>query len=326
MTTTSGTLAFWCSSSCQASGVGLLHSARQRIEVGAGLKGELVSFFWNCSLRIVPVYYLALAVLIFCAALGFGLKDWSWNALPFHVAYLSNVYQGHVLQAWQGQFSHLWSLSVEWQFYLLAGPLLLCIPARHHMAACLGCVALGMAAYVGLLISSASDVAIYTDSLLNFAFIALGGIVKLYDDRPLPFAGPVAWAAGLAILALALTLKALGWGWVSFTLIPPFSALLILGVAKAQDSWLVRLLKFRPLVHFGTISYGFYLFHNLIFASVPLDGKAGWLLTIGANFVLPFVLAAASYHLFEQPVQKLARRVGATPPGSPSALRLGTGQ
>ncbi len=93
--------------------VGILNRSRIAIEGGATTGGaQLRRFFIPRTRRIFPVYYLVLAAAAGLAILGLPASGWRWDGLPWHLAYLSNVYEGHVV-GWQGALSHLWSLSIE---------------------------------------------------------------------------------------------------------------------------------------------------------------------------------------------------------------------
>jgi peptidoglycan/LPS O-acetylase OafA/YrhL len=53
-------------------------------------------------LRIFPVYYLMLVVMCVLMALGMASPELA-GGMPFHFAYLSNVWIGSVLHYWPGR-------------------------------------------------------------------------------------------------------------------------------------------------------------------------------------------------------------------------------
>ena len=283
--------------------VGILHKARLAIETGDGTFADAFGrFFKRRTLRIFPIYYLTLATLAALAWIGHPVVGWRSDALPWHLMYLSNVYEGHVLQAWQGSLTHLWSLAVEEQFYLLAAPLLLLLPSRLHLAVCSGAVAFGIASHAWLLVAEANSVVIFTDSLTNFGVIALGGALRLAAERKIFHrAGQAGWplVPALAILGL-FPADALTGTWLF--IMPFFVAALVLAISQAQSSRLVRLLDLPPLAYLGRISYGFYLFHNLFWIPAPLGGPLGVLISAAANFAATLILAALSWELIERPL------------------------
>jgi peptidoglycan/LPS O-acetylase OafA/YrhL len=279
--------------------VGLLHEARQGIEANTGsLRSELAHFFGRRTKRIFPIYYLMLTVLALISLAGGHVSGWSWDGLPWLVGYRANTYMGHVLGAWPGSLSHLWSLSIEEWFYILAAPVLLLLPSRFHVLACLAVVGLGIVHHIALAVTDANPVAIYTDSLTNDAFLAFGGALRLIK---VPSAGRLALPLIPAMAAMAFTPVAFHANlWLG---IAPFLAgLFILAVAQAQESRLVRLLEWAPLAYLGRISYGFYLYHNLFWLSAPLHGPWGVVVSMGFNFAASLALATASWVLIERPL------------------------
>ncbi|MFN7977685.1 MAG: acyltransferase family protein [Vicinamibacterales bacterium] len=80
-------------------------------------------FFARRALRLFPAFYTVLAC-AWIADVPLARATWTW-----HASYLSNVYIAG-LAAWQGHFSHFWSLAVEEQFYLLWPWIVVWMPTR----------------------------------------------------------------------------------------------------------------------------------------------------------------------------------------------------
>jgi peptidoglycan/LPS O-acetylase OafA/YrhL len=104
---------------------------RQRLQIEAGrtsVGSELAAFYKRRTLRIFPIYYLILGSAALLTLLG-PVLNYSGAPWPYYWAYLTNLYiqiSGNLL----GSFSHLWSLAIEEQFYILAAPIFLFTPAR----------------------------------------------------------------------------------------------------------------------------------------------------------------------------------------------------
>ncbi|MGF6731753.1 peptidoglycan/LPS O-acetylase OafA/YrhL [Paraburkholderia youngii] len=327
--------------------IGILSSQRARIDSGDSRFGvELARFLFRRTVRIFPIYYLMLVVM--CGLMAFGLANPELaSGMPFHFAYLSNFWIGSVLRYWPGRYSHLWSLAIEEQFYLVVAPLLLLLAARRHRAACWAIVALGLARLFAMRAAHWNEIAIYTHPLSNVWLLALGGIggLVIADDR-----GRVrAWLGhGLTLFALSLVVIGLcaaepGWSTLDdpllFTAISAMYgigiAALVASIACCRNAAVMGLLQTRWLAGLGRISYGFYLYHNLIpdltrnrHAEALFGGTVPmWahMLGIVASFAISLGIALLSWRLIEAPILRLrgSRHRSASSSGrpSPEALR-----
>jgi peptidoglycan/LPS O-acetylase OafA/YrhL len=320
--------------------IGILSAQRVRIEAGSSKFGaELKRFLFRRTLRIFPIYYLMLAVM--CVLMAFGLASPELaSGMPFHFAYLSNIWIGSVLHYWPGRYSHLWSLAIEEQFYLVMAPLLLLLAARRHRAVCGAIVALGLACLLAMRAAHWPEITIYTHPLTNFWLLALGGIggSMIARDRGRMRArfghGMTLFVVSLALVGLCATEPR--WGQLNNPLL--FTAInavygvgiaaLVCSIACCRNPVVVGFLETRWLVSFGRISYGFYLYHNLIpdltrnrhaealfGGAVPVWAHA---VGIGASFAISLAMAVLSWRLIEEPILRLKtrRRVDAAGSGS----------
>ncbi|MBR8058344.1 acyltransferase family protein [Burkholderia dolosa] len=296
--------------------VGELHRNRQAIECGTMTRRHALALFLaKRALRIFPVYYLLLAALAIAHAL-FYQRDVNLG-LAWHAAFLSNYWIGVVKDGWPGSTSHFWSLAVEQQFYLIAPLTLLAVPAARHVMLGVAGIAVCALAHVALYLGDASPVLIYAFSPWNFALIALGGVGAIaLADRGAAVARriPPGWlgAAGVvSFLALpALTpLSAAAAALADLALSVSLGALMM-WIVTEPDHPAVALLNWAPLVYLGTISYGFYLFHNLIparfgtmpalFAHVPMPGFVQEALPEVLQFMFAVLLAHLSWRFLEK--------------------------
>jgi peptidoglycan/LPS O-acetylase OafA/YrhL len=204
---------------------------------------------------------------------------------------------------------HLWSISVEEQFYLLY-PLLLIAISRYQLSyrrlALVGLAAVSLALCVWA--SHYKPVANYFFAptraweLLLGAALAIGGA---------PRVGHRIAAEGLAVASLLGI--AVGTHFYSedtpypgtAALLPCLATAALLATGSGPRPALVnRLLSWRPLVFIGLISYSLYLWHQplLAFASYYSIGP----LTPGATALAlagTLLLAATSWRLIELPVR-----------------------
>ncbi|AOJ84267.1 acyltransferase [Burkholderia sp. MSMB617WGS] len=253
--------------------VGELHRSRLAIERGASCRRYA---FWlfagKRALRILPVYYLLLAALaiahhhLYQHDVDLGLR--------WHAVFLSDYWIGAVKEGWPGTTSHFWSLAVEQQFYLIAPIALLSTRASRHLALCAAAIALAAAAHLLLYLQHASPVLIYAFSPWNFALIALGGVGGILRSGGvtapegvlgtlMPWAGAagVAFCSTLTLWAAPLSATASGLADIGLGV---SIGIVLFWIVSRPEHPAVALLEWAPIAYLGTISYGFYLFHNLI--------------------------------------------------------------
>ncbi|MGF6573236.1 peptidoglycan/LPS O-acetylase OafA/YrhL [Paraburkholderia sp. GAS333] len=317
--------------------IGILSGQRARIEAGGSQFGaELKRFLFRRTVRIFPIYYLMLVVMCVLMALGFASPELA-SGMPFHFAYLSNIWIGSVLHSWPGRYSHLWSLAIEEQFYLVVAPLLLLLATRRHRAACWAIVALGLFSLLAMRAAHWQEITIYTHPLTNFWLLALGGIGGLMVAGKHQQARTRSWLGhGITLFVVCLALVALcatepTWSQVDNPLL--FTAIsgaygvciaaLVGSIACCRNAVVIGFLETRWLVSFGRISYGFYLYHNLIpdltrnrhaealfGGTVPMWAHAAGIV---ASFAISLAIAVLSWRLIEEPVLRLKTRSRAQP-------------
>jgi peptidoglycan/LPS O-acetylase OafA/YrhL len=311
---------------------GILLKARER--GGDEQRGEILkAFYIRRFLRIFPVYYASLAILF-----ALGQPDIR-ATIGWHAAYLSNVLasrpSGDIVSIW----GHLWSLSVEEQFYLAWPALILFLPRRMLPYFLVAAAAVGPLFRLVVASSVGVKPAFYLtpgclDSLGLGALLAWMDGQRAWDQarsRLCQWALPI----GLALTgAMAVAERAdLAFRVRCFARdLGPALAFcwLVNGAARGFGGWAGKLLAAKPLTYLGMISYGMYLFHNFLpwvceYAGAPLPPHG--IARFAALVPLTIVTAAASWKFFEKPLNDLKERfpymrrdLAATPPHEAAAV------
>jgi peptidoglycan/LPS O-acetylase OafA/YrhL len=301
------------------------------------------SFLARRTLRIFPLYYLALAV-FWVAGPAAGLIDpwtlrrWGW----WYWSYLGNW--AFAAEQTIPALTHLWSLAVEEQFYLL-WPLLVWLARGRRLAVvAAGLFAAGpllrfaIVAWSGWPVGSAFRVTpgridqLALGALLAVLLRAPGGRAWLWR-----WWRPVALAGGLGFLALGLPRGPFDMHvaalevWSHTLLGLAYGGLLCAAVlGEGTGDRLQRLLRTRPLQVLGRYSYGLYMVHFFVregalpalerwpAAAAALGTRTGVLAWAAAATALSLGLAWLSFHLFEQRFLALKGRFAARP-GPPAA-------
>jgi len=319
-----------------------------------GRDGYFSSFYARRFLRIFPLYYaFVLLVLPLSARLLAGnlapdvaeLRAKSGWYLGYAVNFLVVLHDGW--KATVPHTSHLWSLAVEEQFYLIWPPLVFLLPRRALIRASAALVGVALAARTVLLAAGIGPVVAYVlpftrmDALLMGALVALG-MRELGSVAPLARHAPrVLIGAGLvAAASLATGSPRLGWTapWVQtigFTAIAAFfAAALVTAVAADGSSRWGRILRAPWLRTFGKYSYALYIFHPLVLAVLYAHGWGaerfavpGAGVQIGAQLLyaafstaVSLAVAWLSWNLLEKHFLKLKHRFSTHPRAVASGL------
>lgn len=276
---------------------------------------EVPVFHARRLLRLCPPLYLSLLV-----AVLLGLPRVREDIL-WHVGFATNFYVMHT-GYWPPVVSHLWSLAVQEQFYVLWPVLILLTPRRYFVRVLVGAAVAAFAWRFACIAWDVNPVIRWTmligslDSFATGALIAwlAGGKVSrvLMTERQ-------RWSIGLAAFACLMIARYLRYEpqgnlWVST--IEVFEAVFIgWVVASTAQGWrgpIGRLLGSRWLGYLGKISLGIYLFHVLVHIvfgplldRMALTAHHGSLTRVLALVLISVAVAMASWHLFEKPLSRL---------------------
>jgi len=306
---------------------------------------RLRTFWARRARRLLPgILLMLLGVALFAGYLipagtyptlrGDGIASLLYYANWHFIASGSNYF---VQTGLTSPLTHMWSLAVEEQFYVLWPLIVLAVfsvakSRRLLLALCvLGTAASAADMAVRYSVANVDHLYYGTDtraqSLLVGSALAIG--LSLWADRRQAAATEPAWIArsprGRALLlvigAAGVAGTATLWMAVSynsafafrggFLLAALATAAVLLCVVGAPRSVVARCLSWAPLRYIGRISYGMYLWHYPLFSYVDgaRTGLTGYPL-FGVRFAATAVIATASYYLVELPVRRGRLRSG----------------
>lgn len=287
----------------------LLNQKEQFLSSGNAIKGKILrTFYVRRTLRIFPIYYLYIAIILI---LGVGQSREVWGWL---ITYSYNL-QLWLTGTWHsGYIEHLWSLAMEEQFYIIWPIVILSVPRRYTLHTIIIFIALGMFSRgFFYMLDPKSQYTKFTFSAFDgFGIGALFAYLNL-KGKKVPF-------LGLGFL-LCFSLFVFGkWNGIHFhgksgmfqTL--PFYYLAC-GFAIQQayigfPAWLRKILDWNWVVYLGKISYGIYLYHLFVpDLCVNVLLKLGWWPSVWIFWVIYLLvlilICQLSWTLIEQPINKL---------------------
>lgn len=267
----------------------------------------LGTFFWRRATRILPTFWLYLAVMAWytasCQPVPYSVPLHEMLAtLAFLRTYLP---VGQSIWSAQWPIGHLWSLNVEEHAYLVLGAvaLLLRVTGARRLArlALLGCIA---AMCVTIVWYARRTPGGGSPWMLRSECAALGLIASAWIRTVRPVAPAACLRAGHgAIAPLALGAALLCYLPQAPYLAAPGLAPLLLAVAvnylDSAPALLLRFLSIRPLRWFGACSFSLYLWQQPFYKAMALDGMPR-----GAALALALAAGIASFYCIEKPVRR----------------------
>ena len=277
----------------------LLDMADRKAE-GSG--ASIANFFARRCLRLWPAYYTALAFALVLDAPGMRASVW------WHSFYLTNFYMA-ITDQWGPESSGpWWSLAIEQQFYIVWPAVVLITPRRWLLLVILGLSMMGF--FLRIQISEQS-VAFWTTPFGAFSAFGSGALLALLGHRRV-------WNPWLLLtLPAAYFVSQQGIGLTGGAAFGVYqTAVSILAAGLIAICYLdfpgpLRWIFGNPvIVYFGKISYGLYVYHNLVASllgqqipSVSLPGIDRLLI----DAPIAIALATASWYIIEQPVNNMKR-------------------
>ncbi len=288
----------------------------------------LKRFYIRRSLRIFPIYYLAILVLFL---IGFpSVREnigWLLSYTLNLKMSLPGVWESNLLSP----VSHLWSLSVEEQFYLFYPLTILLTPFKYIKNGIYLTIAIGIASRVGISIYGGPVNAMYMFTTCCFDAFGLGALLAymlLYEPKrvqAIAAKSNIFWA--LAILFIGSIVysnyyindyKECRTIFERFL----FSMCAFWLIAKSAVSGYTGSFKTfienKKIVYLGQISYGIYLYHFFIRPIFVMTNKpyyyykeitGGHMIINTLVFaIMTFAVSYLSWEYFEKPINRIKNK------------------
>jgi peptidoglycan/LPS O-acetylase OafA/YrhL len=299
----------------------LLRARRDNERMGGPWWGPVRSFYIRRVMRIFPLYYAVLAVILI-GGVPAAREHFAW-----HLLYLSNFLQAKMNDI-GGSTGHFWSLAVEEQFYLVWPWLVLFMP-RKAIPWAIGIMLAAGPIYRFSVYFATSDAQFDHGNYTAASNLPIACLDSLGAGALLAWAtarrsagfanriGSICLAVGLPLLTLGIVFYCvdmkLGWITVVDSGVALTTVWIISRAASGFGGPMGWFLTFPPLVYMGTISYCVYILHPFIHNITPLLfskmhlGIPRYRLQLAIDMSVTVGMATASWYLFERHMIRLGR-------------------
>lgn len=268
---------------------------------------NLIDFYLARATRIIPA--LAVLCITLLIAAWFFLPPYEMKGFGKHVfgaaTFLSNIIfmkdSGYFTAAAHERWLlHTWSLSVEWQFYIIY-PLLILFLRKIFIAKTTRWL------LVFLTLGSYLLSVFFPERLQSAAFYLLptrawemmaGGLIYVFAlQTTQKLKVPLECMGGLLIIGSIVLLDS-SYAWPgSLALLPVLGASLM--IIAANDSSPITSNSVAQYI--GTVSYSLYLWHWPVVVALNIFELKGHIWATVAGIAVSFLLAMLSYYLVERP-------------------------
>lgn len=269
---------------------------------------SLKLFYARRALRLFPAAFTFIACVCLLWAAGIvhlQARD-IWHACTYTVNFEPE-------RSWQ--IGHLWSLSVEEQFYLIWPCAFVLLGPRRAGWIAAGVILFGPVArscnYLFLRGTPYHDLEMFpmvADSLAMGCLLAMVGGWLESKNWCLQLFRPV-YSVGLVALILVIN-RYLGYTVVTVfgtSIINLSLAILIYRCIYCSHDWVGQMLNWKPIAFVGVLSYSLYLWQQLFLNRA----SSAFVCSFPQNLAFAIAAALGSYFLLEKPLLGLRRRLRA---------------
>ena len=285
----------------------LLDSRNRIAQTGQSNTSAIGQFYVRRTLRIVPVYYCALLI-----ALLLGNTDVASGAW-WYATYTSNLFFIK-LGSYPLTTAHLWSLSVEAQFYLIWPFVIFFITKQQILKAIVLLILAGPFYRLFAIMGSHGAVEFYTFPLSSIDSLGWGALLAWLHRNGIE--AHLLKRAGLGLFFLfpiftPVLMEETYFYVLDNTFLSIALVWLIASAAKGFSGPVGGILNWKPLIYIGKISYGVYLYHLFIpwglYEVLGLRQPENLVLNAILLMTTTLIVASLSWHFFEMPINGLKK-------------------
>lgn len=290
---------------------------KKKDEINSGtttFSKEIKNFYAKRTLRIFPIYYLLIAILCF----------YSYESIKQYLAYLLTYTINWFMvinNTFIGDKTHLWSLAVEEQFYLIWPFLVFIVPKRFTLYLIVLAILTSIASKIYFL-NSHFPMGMNGSTFSCFDALGLGALVAYLQKKRIAQFKAALYKFLLIVSLVLFVLFFIDPGYLSPDLKNLFLNsstalvyffLVIIAANSAFGGGIKDFLENRTILYLGKISYGLYLYHNFM-GTFYFSGINQYFPKMTGNFDLflmyflfTVLLASVSWYLIERPVLGLKK-------------------
>ncbi len=271
---------------------------------------SLLNFYLARGIRIVPALFVVSTIVIILG--WFLVLPTDYKALAKHTFSSINFFSNIVYWRESGYFDtdshnkallHTWSLSVEWQFYLvfpIIVALLYKIKKSRNFLLTFFILGVIISLILSIIITAKSPSAGFFLLPTRAWEMLAGGLIFFIPKEKVPYKKPLEFI-GFFLIAISCYIFSTNTLWPSYNAILPVLGAFLILLAHQQDSIFTKGSVFQWL---GNNSYSIYLWHWPIVFFLHYFYKNDDYVFIISGIVLSIILGWLSYTYIENPTRK----------------------
>lgn len=278
-------------------------------------KIDIPKFFIRRAFRIWPAYFLVIALTPWVISLTQSPTPDYWPNIFFY-----NNFHAIKINEWQYPFAHLWSICVEEHFYLIWPFFIAFIPYKFLKKLFISLIFLTISVRIYFYANSYNNLYLYLHTLSRVDVLIIGAYFAIhYKENGFDFKSTKLFRILLYFLFLVVYFSEPVYAndTVFTVAMKKYFYVGIIGFAMANYIFnpnpLLKLPFEKILNYLGKISYGIYLFSNILIPIIVKKFMYKWetqnmYIYFLLNIVLTILISIIVFELYEKQLLKLKKK------------------